>query len=138
MKGAYLLIMHLKHDATIRIGKLGLLFFQAGWYIYAGSALNGLEQRIARHMRVEKKLHWHIDYLLQQAAIIDVFYKKAEKKEECLIAQRLHNHLQSVPGFGCSDCSCPSHLFFGTEKQIQSAVKSLGMKRYLNTNTYNR
>jgi Uri superfamily endonuclease len=75
MKGSYIILIELKQDAKIRIGKIGDIFFKKGHYLYIGSALNGLELRITRHFRDDKKIHWHIDYLLIESEIIDIFYK---------------------------------------------------------------
>ena len=66
LKGTYCLLIHLKQDSKITIGKLGEKNFQKGYYIYVGSALNSLKTRIQRHLRKEKKIHWHIDYLLNK------------------------------------------------------------------------
>ena len=117
MKGSYILLIKLDEDKDIQIGKLGNIPFKKGYYAYVGSALNGLEQRINRHLRQEKKKHWHIDYLLQNAEIVDIFYKVGNKKEECKLTNSL-NDLKSVKGFGCSDCSCDSHLFYGSYDKI--------------------
>jgi sugar fermentation stimulation protein A len=70
--GVYHLLIHLPQDTTMEVGKLGNFRFPAGYYVYTGSALGGLESRIARHFRRKKRLHWHIDYLLQYGCIIDV------------------------------------------------------------------
>ena len=64
MLGTYVLLIELATAATIQVGRLGMLAFAKGYYAYVGSALGGLEQRIDRHLRTEKKLFWHIDYLL--------------------------------------------------------------------------
>ena len=61
-KGVYVLIIHLSQERDIVVGKLGELSFKKGYYAYVGSALGGLEGRIKRHFRKEKKAHWHIDY----------------------------------------------------------------------------
>lgn len=113
MKGSYILVIELKKDKTIQIGTLGKIHFKKGFYAYVGSALNGLEQRINRHLRKIKKKHWHIDYFLDFAEVVDVFYKENETREECKIAKMLGNQLVSIPGFGSSDCRCKSHLFYG-------------------------
>ena len=89
MRGSYLLVAKLEKDRTIHVGKLGDIKFNRGLHVYVGSALNGLEQRIERYFRKNKKMHWHIDYLLKYAEIIDVFYKEKEVKEECGFAKRL-------------------------------------------------
>ena len=70
--GYYLLLIRMKAQERISIGALGELNFRGGYYIYVGSALSGLRQRVGRHMRPEKNVHWHIDYLLRRAAIVDV------------------------------------------------------------------
>jgi len=125
MKGSYILIVELKNDSIISVGKKGEKQFNKGYYIYVGSALNGLDQRIQRHLRKQKKLHWHIDYLLKHAVIIDVFYKESKVREECNIAKKLDGQLFSIPGFGCTDCRCNSHLFYGSFEEVMSAVERL-------------
>lgn len=123
MKGSYILLIKLDKDKNIKIGKLGNIFFKKGYYAYVGSALNGLEQRINRHLRQEKKFHWHIDYLLQNAETVDIFYKLGNKKEECTLTNSLRD-LESVKSFGCSDCNCSSHLFFGSYSDIVAKIDS--------------
>lgn len=124
MKGSYIIIIELKENKKIQIGKLGNIFFKKSFYFYVGSALNGLEQRIQRHLKKDKKTHWHIDYLLQNAKIINVFYKQNNKKEECDIAKKLDKKLSSIPSFGCSDCKCDSHLFYGNYDEIEKELES--------------
>jgi Uri superfamily endonuclease len=130
MKGSYLLIIKLERDTIIPIGKLGEIAFNKGFYIYVGSALSGLEQRIKRHLRENRRIHWHIDYLLQYAKIVNVFYKENNIREECHIAKKLGKKLLSIPGFGCSDCICKSHLFYGTNEEIKNSINILNMKTY--------
>jgi len=120
--------MELANDKKISVGKLEKIKFSRGYYLYVGSALNGLEQRIKRHIRNQKKMYWHIDYLLQNAKIVDIFYKESERKEECKIAQKFNQYVSLVPGFGCSDCRCKSHLFYGSKKEIIDVIEKLQMK----------
>jgi len=130
MKGSYILLVELKNDTTINIGKLGKKQFNKGYYAYVGSALNGLEQRIERHLQSQKKMHWHIDSLLRHAKIINIFYKENKIREECNIAKTLDKKLLSVPDFGCSDCTCKSHLFYGYQKNVMKAINELEMTPY--------
>jgi Uri superfamily endonuclease len=69
-----------------------------------------MQARIARHLRNEKKLKWHIDYLLAspQASIDKVIRYTLP---ECEINQRAAGIILVV-GFGASDChaGCGSHL----------------------------
>ena len=135
MKGCYILIMELRQDKSIQIGKIGNIFFKKGFYAYIGSALNGLEARINRHCRNEKKIRWHIDYLLQHGKIIKVFFKVNNKREECSIAKKFEVKLLPISSFGCSDCICNSHLFYGTLKEILYIVDKADMNQYnLNAN----
>ncbi|RLF27589.1 MAG: GIY-YIG nuclease family protein [Thermoplasmata archaeon] len=131
MKGCYLLVVELKNNKKISVGKLGDIRFQQGFYVYVGSALNGLEQRIQRHLKKQKKTYWHIDYLLKEAAIKKVFYKEGENKEECNIAKKLGHSLTMIHGFGCSDCTCKSHLFYGTYKEIIKNIEKLEFSLYI-------
>lgn len=118
MKGSYILLIKLNKDKEIQIGKLGNISFKKGFYLYIGSALNGLENRLNRHFKKYKKTHWHIDYLLKYGKIIDAFYKESFSKEECDIVKNFENKLLPIPGFGCSDCKCKTHLFYGDKSKI--------------------
>jgi Uri superfamily endonuclease len=131
MKGVYLLLIEFPEHKTLTIGKLGLIQFEEGYYAYVGSALNGLDQRIKRHLRKQKKIHWHIDYLLNSSTIISVFYTEKNKRQECDIAHMLEKNFPFIPGFGCSDCSCKSHLFYGSSEKITEVANYLQMKSYL-------
>lgn len=113
MKGIYILIIQLNKNVNVTVGKLGKLSFQKGLYAYVGSAQTNLEKRIQRHHRKEKRMFWHIDYLLQcpNSKIVKVYYKTVNKTEECTIANMIAAEGEFVAGFGCSDCHCKSHLF---------------------------
>ncbi len=115
MKGSYVLLIRVENPVEIKVGKLGRIKFRQGYYAYVGSAMNSIEARVARHLRKNnKKLFWHIDYLLanEYAEIVSVLIRESEQKEECKIAQKLAEKFEAVPRFGCSDCRCGSHLFY--------------------------
>ena len=110
-KGTYILKIKLKEPRTITYGK-NRKRFKRGYYFYVGSAMgesNNLRRRIERHLREDKKLHWHIDYLLQYGTVKEVYI--SGEAVECEVARDL-SFLKSIEGFGSSDCSCKSHLFF--------------------------
>jgi len=119
-KGVYQLHLRLDKPKRIRVGKLGVFTFPAGRYIYTGSAMNGLDGRLRRHLKKRKKLHWHIDYLLRHSRIERIFVLETDERVECQLNSltlSLPNAKVVVKGFGCSDCRCPSHLvYFGEEK----------------------
>jgi len=113
--GSYQLRIAVHAQARIPIGAFGVCQFPAGKYVYTGSALNGLEARVARHLRSEKKLHWHIDYLLQHAEVTGVDLFPGSGRRECQLNQSalsLPGAKIIVPGFGSSDCRCVSHLVY--------------------------
>ncbi len=130
LKGSYLIIIKLEDNKNFKVGKLGKIDFKKGYYVYVGSAMKGLEKRIQRHLRTQKKIHWHIDYFLSQARIINVFFKLSNNKQECKIAESLGEKLSSITGFGCSDCKCKTHLFSGAYEDIQNAISKLQMTEY--------
>jgi len=100
---------------TLRLGLGNLVSWTSkGGYVYVGSALNSLEGRIKRHLSHDKKLHWHVDYLLthKDTKIMDVIYTVNDSKIECEVAQIIAEMGVGVDNFGCSDCKCSSHLFY--------------------------
>jgi endonuclease-3 len=147
MKGVYVLILRMKESKDIGVGKLGMLHFKRGYYAYAGSAQgSGGEKRVIRHFDVAHGKNatrkWHIDYLLPHAEVICAVFSPTDYELECVVAKllgektlrkfyqtrgmlRIPQHCASrsfgfsaaIPGFGCSDCSCETHLFF-TGKNI--------------------
>jgi Uri superfamily endonuclease len=129
LKGIYTLVIKLHKPQTITIGKMGSISFSAGYYAYVGSALNGLEGRIKRHLKQEKRLHWHVDYFLCESKVVEIVYGLTERKKECTLASQLAGKMTYVAGFGCSDCSCKSHLFYFKDfYQVRKIVRNSFMK----------
>ncbi|MCD6571385.1 MAG: GIY-YIG nuclease family protein [Deltaproteobacteria bacterium] len=109
----YILEIKKDEDAAVCIGALGKIPFKKGTYFYIGSAKKNLYSRIKRHIKREKKLFWHIDYLLNQkdCYINNIWFTDTE---ECKAAQLFSSIVVSRPieKFGCSDCRCRTHLFY--------------------------
>lgn len=110
--GCYIFIVQLPEEQTIAIGSKGNMVFKQGYYLYVGSAKNSLSKRLERHWRKRKRFHWHIDYLRtfcdpHEAIAIRT---TADLEHELAGAISVIADWQ-IPGFGCSDCSCTSHLF---------------------------
>ncbi len=134
MKGCYCLIINLDKTSKIKIGKLGKINFNKGHYVYVGSAMNSLTARINRHLSEEKKLHWHIDYLLknENARISEVIYNVSGKKIECELSKGISQKSNGIKDFGCSDCECESHLYFFKNRNeaiecVKNAYDSIAM-----------
>jgi len=110
-RGSYLLVLQLKKRQFLEVGKLGSLHFRKGFYVYVGSAMAHLSKRLERHRRIRKNFHWHIDYLRSAADFEAALPIRSSERLECLLADSFASLAHwSVPGFGCSDCSCESHL----------------------------
>lgn len=130
----YCLLIKKEKAGALQIGRLGVFDFPPGYYAYTGSARRGMQARINRHLSRKKKLHWHIDYLLEKSVIEKVFLSE---KKECELNKRIF----SLPGaaliskkFGSSDCSCSSHLAYFAERSVIPIKKSgstwLAMKKH--------
>lgn len=114
--GSYALVLHLAVPTIVCVGRLGARTLPSGWLVYVGSALGsgGLRGRLARHFRVQKKLRWHIDYVLATGVqASEVWYVQSSTRWECVWARELAalpGARVHIPRFGASDCRCPSHL----------------------------
>lgn len=111
--GVYLLAVKLENRHSIETGALGKIVFEKGTWLYVGSSRKNLSRRVARHLRRRKNLHWHIDYLVQEADSLEAFPIRSTKNDlECRLAEDISHIAESwVDGFGSSDCRCKSHLF---------------------------
>lgn len=111
-RGDYLLILHTEEDLETEIGSLGKVRFPAGYYVYTGSAKKNLDQRMARHRRLRKGMHWHIDWFRQKADWVGCIpIRTAEDLEHRLADEVSRIADWRIPRFGCTDCRCETHLF---------------------------
>ena len=116
-RGAYCLCITVDDDIDVEVGALGMTVFPRGPYVYIGSALNGLEARILRHVETSRGLRkvtrWHVDYLLREPEvhIESVYIRITDERVECTLAREVSSRGEPVRGFGCNDCRCTSHLF---------------------------
>ena len=133
-RGIYCLVFQ-NPRVSSSVGALGELEFSPGWNIYVGSALgNAGFSRVRRHIRLsavkDRKPRWHVDYLLISPYFIleAVFCGETSGRLECRLAGLLAGG--GVPGFGCSDCRCTSHLLWRKEDprdEIFSAFEGLNI-----------
>jgi Uri superfamily endonuclease len=127
LQGLYALQIRLKEGQEITVGALGKGYFPRGIYVYIGSAQKGLQARIKRHLARHKRLFWHIDYLLEKAEVIGVKSLPGTKEDECRLSEEMSQcgGRMVMKGFGSSDCSCPTHLYyFGRYEKHQVKNKS--------------
>ena len=129
-KGIYCLVLHTR-GAVIPVGARGEVTFPPGWYVYVGSALGpGGLARVDRHIRCYHREgahppRWHIDYLLtDERFVLDwVVTGETTDRLECTLARTLGG--DGVPGFGCSDCRCATHLFYRTADPRNECCRAL-------------
>lgn len=118
--------------ARVRVGALGPQEFAPGLYVYVGSALGGIEQRIARHTSRKKKMHWHIDFLLSKGQLLSTIAVPAERKQvECAVVRALaqiEGVTAPVPRFGSSDCGCHSHLLYFGDMDPEWVAENVAMR----------
>ena len=139
MKGVYLLLLQLDESQQISVGRLGVQYFSKGFYAYVGSALNGIESRVNRHLSNDKKHFWHIDYLLDKARVFGVVLIPTEEKLECTLAMALMEKLLCISRFGSSDCGCQGHLFFASKRseleiRVEKVLSDMGLSYCLRSN----
>lgn len=122
MKGSYTLLIKLPRQTSIRIGSLGKIKFEPGFYMYNGSAFGpGGLKRVQRHKEKSEEgdnPHWHIDYLLiQKETEICRTFELEGRDHECSISEEMKKEFNPVDDFGCSDCQCNSHLFHTSNRE---------------------
>lgn len=118
-RGAYLLILRLNARTRVEVGELGAQDFAPGFYVYVGSAMRALSQRLSRHARRRKRFHWHIDYLRDKADAVQALPIRSSRRQETEIACELEKIMAPGPiGFGASDSSAGTHLFCSKEHPL--------------------
>jgi len=130
VKGTYLLEFSLGAPLSFTLRSSRRVCLSPGVYFYAGSAFGGggIYARLSRHLRKDKKKHWHLDFvttseLFTPLSVIVV----PELPVECSLASTVSRFSVPVPGFGASDCRCSSHLFLAGEPE---AVKEAVLKTF--------
>jgi len=105
-KGTYALVMSLKGEVAIVVGRLVMkgktfagseITFPPGYYVYFGSAHGGLSARVMEVWYALESNEW---------------IARREKLEclWCKVARGMPRAQLHVPGFGSSDCRCAAHL----------------------------
>ncbi len=125
-KGSYTFLLELREDTVLKVGSLGDIEFEKGFYAYIGSANGpGGFKRVERHVSGPENIHWHIDHLTSDSLFRpELVVKSPGTYIECFISQNLE--FEEVRSFGCSDCDCSSHLFYSRSLEpLERAVRQL-------------
>ena len=125
--GSYLLVLKNENKKRIQVGKLGEISFEQGYYVYAGSALRGLDSRVSRHARKRKKVFWHIDFIVPYHMRIEKVFpiRRTDKIEPTMVKKLQCICDDQIEGFGASDSDAKSHLFFFNKPPFR-------LKRFMN------
>lgn len=126
--GTYVLVMRAPEAGSATIGKLGTIDFEGGWLLYVGSAFGsgGLRARVRRHLRDAKTVHWHIDHLLVELDVTEVWWTDDDRKWEEDWAEALRGMPDArIPlrRFGSGDCGCEGHLVHLPERPDVDALR---------------
>ena len=117
--GSYMVVLQVPEEKNAYIGALGTITFVPGYYVYVGSAKRNLAARLARHRRVRKKMHWHLDYLRPITIVTATIPIRTADDLEHRLSHRLEDIAERhIDHFGCTDCGCPSHLFYFTADPV--------------------
>ncbi len=120
VKGSYALLVEVNEELR------GRWHLGPGYYLYIGSARGsgGLVSRISRHFSTNKKLRWHIDYVLAEGAtplIAFLFPNLTEDELYELVSTSLE---PAIEGFGCTDKpSHLTHLFKVRESELKELLE---------------
>lgn len=124
-KGTYVLIASVPQMKRVEVGQLGEFDVVPGFYVYVGSAFGagGLAARIGHHLESAAAPHWHIDYLLQAAEPLEIWYTIAGQKLEqhwAGLFEQARRFRIPIPRFGSSDYhrSRSSHLFYSRRRPL--------------------
>ena len=139
-KGTYVLFLRFDGTVETEVGSLGKVSLEAGEYCYVGSAKNGLDQRVSRHLSHEKKKRWHIDNLTLLCNDMTAYEHEGGTLTECGLSGFLQEigGTPAVRGFGCSDCGCQTHLFKVDGERTRRALEGLGMTVFADRRPYGR
>jgi len=126
--GTYILILGALIKGRVRVGALGTLKLEPGFYAYVGSARGpgGLAARLAHHYRRTRSPHWHIDYLRRHTMLHEIWIARDVAEREHGWAEVLESDplaMLPLPRFGASDCRCRSHLFRFSHRPSVSAFR---------------
>ena len=130
MRGSYFLVIKVERDMIVRT-KRKEFPLKAGYYVYVGSAMNSLEKRVERHFKKDKKLHWHIDFLLKESELLRAYLIPSDAKIEEELSMEVFKFGKPVEGFGASDLGIGSNLYYfkdEPDKILTDILRKLGLK----------
>ena len=126
-KGDYVVLFFLK-EAVVISSLCRSWTLDAGYYMYIGSAMSSLAERVKRHLIEEKRKFWHIDYFREKAEVVAALLLPTEEQREEELSNFVSEYGEAVPKFGASDCSTDSNLYRLESRSIERVFSSIVCK----------
>ncbi len=125
----YVLVIEKIRSSRIKM-RNRTVFIDKGLYLYVGSAKRGLQRRLARHVKKQKKCFWHIDYVTARldTAVRAVFLSPNAECETVRAVSRLGTPFEKK--LGSSDCTCPSHFVKLNHLGLEDLRKRFAIERF--------
>ncbi len=118
-RAVYLLLIQVGNAFSIDLGRAGTHSVHPGFYLYLDHASEpgGLQSRIADHLQRHTPQGWHLDTLLSQAQVLEVWYTPGPRrmlKHWSELLQDSSRFQTAIRHFGVSEYhrSRITHLFF--------------------------
>ncbi|MDD2333551.1 MAG: DUF123 domain-containing protein [Mesotoga sp.] len=126
-KGDYVVLFFLK-EAVVISSLCRSWTLDAGYYMYIGSAMSSLAERVKRHLIEEKRKFWHIDYFREKAEVVAALLLPTKEQREEELSNFVSEYGEAVPKFGASDCSTDSNLYRLESRSIERVFSSIVCK----------
>jgi len=126
-KGDYVVLLFLEEAVEISC-RCKNWTLESGYYMYIGSAMSSLAERVKRHLIEEKRKYWHIDLLREKAEGVAALLLPTEKQREEELSNFVSQYGEAVPNFGASDCSTDSNLYRLELRNIERIFSSIVLK----------
>jgi Uri superfamily endonuclease len=84
-------------------------------------------------MNIAHRPRWHVDYLRLTAEPEEVWLLEQDSRREHSWADhvaKIDVRAEPVLGFGCSDCTCATHLLRFSERPVFGRFASMMRKRF--------
>ena len=129
MHTTYVLVLEKSNSSPVALRK-EVIFMKRGIYLYVGSAKRGMQARLARHLRKEKRLFWHIDYVTSRPDVTVKAIFLSGRKECATLNEVSRLGVFFGRRLGASDCRCPSHFIHVPRKGLKKVMSMLAEKGY--------
>ena len=128
-KGSYILFLQVNSEVEFKT-KAKSWKLKPGIYVYIGSGMGGLTSRVKRHLKVDKKRHWHIDFLLPHVKVLGALLLPSNKREEDFWSMFIGEYsIEAVEGFGSSDRNTVANLYRLKDEDMGELLANILRKR---------